>query len=81
LARAQGECEVRTAWYRSRIIVVDPAETSQCCHACGTIDRPALSAGPLRINCGIIFDADVNAAKNILKLGISPIGGTSGDGL
>lgn len=25
--------------------------------------------------CGSIFDADVNAAKNILNLGISPTGG------
>src|SRR5258706_11089652 len=29
-------------------------------------------------NCGSIFDADVNAAKNILKLGISPTGGLPG---
>ncbi len=29
-------------------------------------------------NCGSIFDADVNAAKNILKLGISPTGGVPG---
>jgi transposase len=29
-------------------------------------------------NCGSIFDADVNAAKNILKPGISPTGGLPG---
>jgi hypothetical protein len=29
-------------------------------------------------SCGSIFDADVNAAKNILRLGISPTGGLPG---
>jgi Putative transposase DNA-binding domain len=29
-------------------------------------------------NCGSIFDADVNAAKNILAVGISPTGGLPG---
>ena len=41
--------------------------------------RPAASAArALCTNCGSIFDADVNAAKNILKLGISPTGGLPG---
>jgi putative transposase len=77
-ARAQGECEVRTAWYGSRIIVADPAETSQCCHARGTIDVASRISRSRFVctNCGIIFDAD--AAKNILKLGISPTGGLPG---
>lgn len=30
--------EYKAPWYGSRIIVVDPAQTSQGCNACGTID-------------------------------------------
>ncbi|MBR0899141.1 transposase [Bradyrhizobium tropiciagri] len=29
-------------------------------------------------SCGTMFDADVNAAKNILSIGITPTGGPSG---
>jgi putative transposase len=75
--------EYKAPWYGSRIIVVDPAETSQCCHACGTVDAASRISRSrfVRTSCGSIFDADVNAAKNNLKLGISPTGGFSGDGL
>ena len=60
--------EYKAPWYGSRIIVVDAASR---------IGRSRFVC----TNCGSIFDADVNAAKNILKLGISPTGVTSGDGL
>jgi putative transposase len=72
--------EYKAPWYGSRIIVVDPAQTSQCCHACGTVDAASRISRSRFVctNCGSIFDADVNAAKNILKLGISPTGGLPG---
>jgi putative transposase len=72
--------EYKAPWYGSRLIVVDPAETSQCCHACGTVDAASRISRSRFVctNCGSIFDADVNAAKNILKLGISPTGGLPG---
>lgn len=72
--------EYKAPWFGSRIIVVDPAETSQWCNSCGTVDAES-RIGRSRFvctNCGSIFDADVNAAKNILKLGISPTGGLPG---
>jgi hypothetical protein len=39
---------------------------------------PGNTPGFVCTACGSIFDADVNAAKNILKLGISPTGGLAG---
>jgi putative transposase len=72
--------DYKASWYGSRIIVVDPAETSQCCNACGTVDAASRISRSRFVctSCGSIFDADVNAAKNILKLGISPTGGLPG---
>jgi len=62
------------------MIVVDPAQTSQCCNACGTVDAASRISRSRFVctSCGIIFDAYVNAAKNILKLGIRPTGGLAG---
>jgi putative transposase len=72
--------EYKARWYGSRLIVVDPAETSQCCNACGIVDAKSRISRSRFVctNCGSIFDADVNAAKNILKLGVSPTGGLPG---
>jgi putative transposase len=72
--------EYKAPWYGSRIIVVDPAETSQCCNACGTVDAESRISRSRFVctNCGSVFDADVNAAKNILKLGVNPTGGLPG---
>jgi putative transposase len=72
--------EYKANWYGSRFIVVDPAETSQRCSACEAIDAESRISRSRFVctNCGSIFDADVNAAENILKLGISPTGGLPG---
>ncbi|MBN8993038.1 MAG: transposase [Rhizobiales bacterium] len=72
--------EYKAPWFGSRIIVVDPAETSQRCNACGSVDAKSRISRSRFVytNCGSIFDADVNAAMNILKLGISPTGGLPG---
>lgn len=72
--------EYKAPWYGSRIIVVDPAHTSQTCSDCNTVDAASRISRSRFVctNCGSIFDADVNAAKNILKLGISPTGGLPG---
>ena len=72
--------EYKAPWFGSRLIVVDPADTSQCCNACGTVNAESRISRSRFVctNCGSIFDADVNAAKNILKLGINPTGGLLG---
>ncbi|WBB64015.1 transposase [Streptomyces sp. WMMC500] len=50
-----------------RVVRVDPAYTSQCCSACGMVDREAReSQAVFRCRaCGHTDNADVNAARNI----------------
>lgn len=56
-----------------RVITVDPSGTSQKCSGCGVeaIEKLDLS---MRIfvcySCGLVIDRDLNAAKNIEKLGL-----------
>jgi putative transposase len=72
--------EYKAPWYGSRIIIVDPAQTSQCCSACGTVDAASRISRSNFVctGCGSIFDADVNAARNIFRIGCSPTGGPPG---
>jgi len=49
---------------------VNPAFTSQKCCSCGfTHKSNRLGENFLCVKCGFVFDADFNAAKNILVLG------------
>jgi len=82
LARAIMEA----AWYKlrqytaykvegrgGRVIVVDPSGTSQKCSQCGVHAKEKLDLA-VRIfeccSCGLVLDRDINAARNILKLGL-----------
>jgi hypothetical protein len=62
--------EYKAPWYGSRIVFVDPALTSQCCSACGTVDAASRISRSRFVctGCGNIFDADVNAARNMLRI-------------
>lgn len=59
-----------------KFVLVNPAYTSQLCSGCGTIVKKALSE---RIHncptCGLVMDRDLNAAKNILRLGLQSLVG------
>ena len=59
----------------SRVILVDPYNTSQMCSGCGSIVKKDLN---IRIHkcphCGLVADRDINAANNILGLGLQSIG-------
>lgn len=72
--------EYKALWYGSRVIVVDPANTSQTCSACGAVDAASrlTRAQFVCTGCGTIADADVNAARNVLRRGINPTGGLPG---
>ena len=55
-----------------KVIAVDPFGTSQICSACGVVVRKDLSVRVHRCpDCGYTADRDVNAARNILRLGRS----------
>ena len=53
--------------------LVNPAYTSQTCSYCGSVDKKyRLSQSEfVCTNCGLIINADVNAAQNILRKGIT----------
>jgi putative transposase len=54
-----------------KVVMVNPAYTSQMCSGCGSIVKKDLSE---RIHncpkCGLVMDRDLNASKNILRLGL-----------
>jgi len=64
LTRLQQQCENRRSAFRT----VNPAYTSQRCHACGHTERRNRNGESfLCQSCGHSDNADINAAKNILE--------------
>lgn len=59
--------------YGGRLVLVDPAYTSQTCHCCGTIDSKSRKNQAMYYctSCGHIDNADANAARNIRVLGLA----------
>lgn len=59
-----------------KVVLINPAYTSQMCSGCGAIVKKDLSE---RVHncprCGLILDRDLNAAKNILRLGLQSLVG------
>ena len=53
-----------------RVVLVNPAGTSQKCSRCGNTVEKDLSVRTHECpNCGLAIDRDVNAARNILQAG------------
>ena len=56
----------------TRFVVVNPSNTSQMCSRCGAIVAKSLNVRTHNCpDCGLVRDRDVNAALNILALGLS----------
>ncbi|NCC70892.1 hypothetical protein EOM09_04885 [bacterium] len=49
---------------------VDPAYTSQKCSNCGVVDKSNRKGEIYQCNCGLLIDADYNAAINLSRMGI-----------
>lgn len=62
----------KAEWYGSRLVAVPAAYTSQRCSLCGHVhkDNRRTQAAFLCLECGHTENADLNAAKNILSLGL-----------
>jgi putative transposase len=64
----------KAAYAGSKVVLVDPRQTSQICSRCGAIVKKDLSD---RIHhcliCGLIIDRDINTAINILRLGMQSL--------
>lgn len=56
-----------------RLLKVDPRNTTQNCSQCGEYVKKSLSD---RMHscpyCGLVMDRDLNASKNVLKIGRGP---------
>jgi putative transposase len=54
-----------------RVILVNPAGTSQKCSGCGEmVQKPLFERIHICPKCGLVLDRDVNAARNILAAGV-----------
>jgi putative transposase len=63
--------------YGKVTVAVPPHNTSQNCSKCGNKVKKSLSTRThVCLHCGYVEDRDVNAAINILKLGLSTVGHT-----
>jgi len=57
-----------------KVVLVNPAYTSQMCSGCGSIIKKDLSERVHNcLKCGLIMDRDLNASKNILRLGLQSV--------
>jgi putative transposase len=65
--------EYKAQWYGREVIAIDRwFPSSKLCSACGTLqDRMPLSVRTWTCDCGTTHDRDVNAAKNILAVGLT----------
>ncbi|WSQ10058.1 transposase [Streptomyces sp. NBC_01231] len=65
--------EYKAAWYGREVIVVDRFfPSSKLCSTCGTLqDRMPLHVRTWTCDCGTTHDRDVNAAKNLLAVGLT----------
>ena len=59
----------------SKVVLVNPAYTSQMCSRCGTIVKKELKDRIHKCNCcNLEMDRDFNASINILRLGLQSLG-------
>ena len=54
-------------------VAVDPRGTSQKCSACGAVVQKSLGDRVHACACGLVVHRDLNAARNILALGLSAV--------
>jgi len=62
---------LKNAFGKSRVIEVDPKNTSKRCNSCGSIQAIGSALRHQCSECGTEYDRDENAAKNILELGLN----------
>jgi len=67
--------EYKAASAGIRFEKIPPEWTSQDCSACGREVPKTLDEGKHRCGCGVVLDRDLNAAKNILRLGLERLAG------
>ncbi|MGW3129855.1 RNA-guided endonuclease InsQ/TnpB family protein [Streptomyces sp. NPDC001123] len=65
--------EYKAQWYAREVIAIDRwFPSSKLCSACGTLqDEMPLNVREWTCDCGTTHDRDVNAAKNVLAVGLT----------
>ncbi|EFC82752.1 transposase, IS605 OrfB family [Parafrankia sp. EUN1f] len=65
--------EYKAGWYGRRVIAVDRFyPSSRTCSVCGAVvDSLPLNVREWACRCGVVHDRDVNAARNILAVGLT----------
>jgi putative transposase len=58
----------------SKVVLVNANGTSQVCSRCGLVVKKELGERTHRCECGLVLDRDLNAAVNILRLGLQSPG-------
>jgi putative transposase len=57
-----------------QVVLVNPRNTSKACSRCGQLVEKTLADRVHSCSCGLVLDRDINAAKNILSLGLKTLG-------
>ncbi|CAO3459485.1 RNA-guided endonuclease InsQ/TnpB family protein [Azospirillum largimobile] len=72
-AQIRAMLDYKAAWYGSRVVAIPAAYTSQRCCRCGHVDADNRVSQSVFLcqACGHVENADLNAAKNILRLGLA----------
>ncbi len=65
--------EYKAKWLGGQVVAINPANTSRACPACGEVDADnRKTQTEFRcVHCGHSDQADVNAARNILRAGLA----------
>jgi putative transposase len=64
----------KAAWAGRSVVLVDPRNTSKMCSSCGEMVEKDLSTRVHNCpSCGLVLNRDVNAARNILALGLQSL--------
>ena len=56
-----------------KVVLINPKYTSQACSRCGLTVKKDLSERTHRCGCGLIMNRDLNAAINILRMGLDSL--------
>ncbi len=65
--------EYKAKWLGGQVVAINPANTSRACPVCGEVDADnrKTQAEFRCVHCGHADNADVNAARNILRAGLA----------
>ena len=63
----------KTSQFGKNLVAVPPHYTSQQCSSCGEIVEKSLSARTHLCSCGFVANRDLNAALNILRIGLDTL--------